>query len=140
MDQRGRPPRRDDGVGRGRARRSAASRRCPAHPGKDPWQATETRLPATAGDGAHHRGPLGSWLLEPDPAIIRGHLLAELCDLTGGHLVSDGIAYVTGTGDCHGSWGGRTSRWRQFSRPAAVTAGTALRGETGYSGRATSRN
>lgn len=77
-------------------------------PGKDPWQATETLLPATAGERSAPSGALGSWLLEPDPAIIRGHLLAELCDLTGGHLVSDGIAYVTGTGDCDGSWG-RTS-------------------------------
>lgn len=40
-------------------------------------------------------GPVGRYLLEPDGAVIRAHLVAEACDLVGGRLVDASIAYVT---------------------------------------------
>jgi len=40
-------------------------------------------------------GPVGRYLLEPDGAVIRAHLVAEACDLVGGRLVDPSIAYVT---------------------------------------------
>jgi THUMP domain-like len=42
--------------------------------------------------------PVGPWLrylYEPDGAVIRAHLVAEVAALTGGTLVDRGIAYVT---------------------------------------------
>lgn len=64
-------------------------------PGQDPWTpASEARLTAT-GEREAAAGPLGGWLLEPDPAVIRSHLIADLCAVTGGRLLSPGIAYLT---------------------------------------------
>lgn len=62
----------------------------------DPWDAPVERvITGTPQRRQAAAGPLGSWLLEPDPAIIRSHLIAELCERIGGRLVSPGIAYVT---------------------------------------------
>lgn len=41
-------------------------------------------------------GPLDAYLFEPDPAVIRSGMIARLCELTGTHLVSPSIAYMTG--------------------------------------------
>ena len=40
-------------------------------------------------------GPLLDWLVEPDAAVIRSGLVAELAEQINGHLVSPGIAYIT---------------------------------------------
>jgi len=59
-----------------------------------------TLLPSGAaltGDGTRQAaaGPVGQYLVEPDGAVIRAGLVAELADLVGGHLVDPTIAYVT---------------------------------------------
>lgn len=60
---------------------------------------TATLLPSGAqlhGTGAVASvGAVGRYLLEPDGAVIRAHLVAEVCDLVGGRLVDASIAYVT---------------------------------------------
>ncbi|UGQ14574.1 class I SAM-dependent methyltransferase [Yinghuangia sp. ASG 101] len=40
-------------------------------------------------------GPVGRYLYEPDGAVIRAHLVAEVADAVGGALVDPTIAYVT---------------------------------------------
>ncbi len=40
-------------------------------------------------------GPVGRYLYEPDGAVIRAHLVAEVAAELGGHLVDETIAYVT---------------------------------------------
>jgi hypothetical protein len=40
-------------------------------------------------------GDVGRFLLEPDGAVIRAHLVAEVCDLVHGRLLDATIAYVT---------------------------------------------
>jgi hypothetical protein len=40
-------------------------------------------------------GPDGRYLLEPDGAVIRAHLVGEVCALVGGRLLDASIAYVT---------------------------------------------
>ncbi len=59
-----------------------------------------TLLPSGAaltGDGSRRApaGPVGRYLVEPDGAVIRAGLVAELADLVDGHLVDPTIAYVT---------------------------------------------
>ena len=59
-----------------------------------------TRLPAgvtLTGDGVRRAdaGPLGRWLYEPDGAVIRAGLVADVADHVGGALVDREIAYVT---------------------------------------------
>ncbi len=49
--------------------------------------------------------PLGSpegWLCEPDPALIRAHLLDEVCTLLGARPIERGIAYLS-TEECRPS-------------------------------------
>ena len=48
-----------------------------------------------ASDGVAPVGPLRAWLIEPDPAVIRAHLLPELCGQLGATAISPGIAYLT---------------------------------------------
>jgi SAM-dependent methyltransferase len=60
---------------------------------------TATLLPSGAqltgaGAVAAVRDP-GRFLLEPDGAVIRAHLVAEVCDAVGGGLLDATIAYVT---------------------------------------------
>jgi hypothetical protein len=61
-----------------------------------------TLLPSGAtvvGHGAVARvGPLGGWLHEPDPAVIRAGLVAEVAELTGARLLDPTIAYLTSDG------------------------------------------
>ncbi|MCK7626312.1 class I SAM-dependent methyltransferase [Streptomyces sp. RS10V-4] len=40
-------------------------------------------------------GPVGGWLHEPDGAVIRAHLVAEVAEQVGGRLIDPTIAYVT---------------------------------------------
>ena len=59
-----------------------------------------TVLPAgeTLVDGGLGRpptGPPGRYLYEPDGAVVRAHLVAEIADLVGGRLIDPTIAYVT---------------------------------------------
>lgn len=63
-------------------------------PGADPWvPAARHRL--TGSTDSAPDGPLGPWLLEPDPAVIRAHLIAALCERVRGRTTSPGLAYVT---------------------------------------------
>jgi len=39
--------------------------------------------------------PPGRWLLEPDGAVVRSHLVAQVCAQVGGWLVDETIAYVS---------------------------------------------
>lgn len=43
-------------------------------------------------------GPVGDWLIEPDPAVLRAGLVALLAEQVGGHLLHPQIAYVCGHG------------------------------------------
>jgi hypothetical protein len=59
-----------------------------------------TLLPSGAtltGDGTRRAvaGPVGRYLVEPDGAVIRAGLVAELADLVDGRLVDPTIAYLT---------------------------------------------
>jgi hypothetical protein len=40
-------------------------------------------------------GPVGRYLYEPDGAVIRAHLVAEVAEAVGGRLIDETIAYVT---------------------------------------------
>ncbi|MFG3252223.1 methyltransferase domain-containing protein [Streptomyces sp. NPDC048172] len=40
-------------------------------------------------------GPVGRFLYEPDGAVIRAHLVAEVAEAVGGRLIDETIAYVT---------------------------------------------
>jgi hypothetical protein len=40
-------------------------------------------------------GPVGRFLHEPDGAVIRAHLVADVAEQVGGHLIDPTIAYVT---------------------------------------------
>jgi SAM-dependent methyltransferase len=39
-------------------------------------------------------GPVGRWLYDPDPAVVRAHLVAEFAATIGGRLADPDIAYV----------------------------------------------
>jgi hypothetical protein len=59
-----------------------------------------TLLPSGAtltGDGTRQApaGPVGRYLVEPDGAVIRAGLVAEVADLVDGRLLDPTIAYVT---------------------------------------------
>ena len=60
--------------------------------GKD--GAHELSSPVPAAEGARAPvGELAAYLYEPDGAVIRSHLIAELLQQTGGHLLDEHIAY-----------------------------------------------
>ncbi|MFE7542255.1 class I SAM-dependent methyltransferase [Streptomyces platensis] len=50
-----------------------------------------------AGDGPPHApvGPVGDWLYEPDGAVIRAHLVADVAEQLDGRLIDPTIAYIT---------------------------------------------
>lgn len=61
-------------------------------------RATLLPLGATlTGDGVARAqaGPVQRFLYEPDGAVIRAGLVAQVAELVGGHLIDDSIAYVT---------------------------------------------
>jgi len=39
-------------------------------------------------------GPVGAYLYDPDPAVVRAHLVAEFAEMVGGRLADASIAYV----------------------------------------------
>ena len=41
-------------------------------------------------------GPVGAYILEPDPAVIRAGAIGALAQMTGTHPIADSIAYLTG--------------------------------------------
>lgn len=43
-------------------------------------------------------GPVGNWLVEPDPGVIRSGLVSVLAAQLGGWLLDPNIAYITGSG------------------------------------------
>jgi hypothetical protein len=49
--------------------------------------------------------PPGRWLLEPDGAVVRAHLVAQVADLVGGWLLDATIAYVAADGPVEVPWG-----------------------------------
>jgi SAM-dependent methyltransferase len=59
-----------------------------------------TGAPAATLTGSGERtapvGPVGRWLYEPDGAVVRAHLVAELADQLDATLVDPTIAYLTG--------------------------------------------
>jgi hypothetical protein len=59
-----------------------------------------TVLPAgttlTGGTAVASVGEPGDWLYDPDPAVVRAHLVAELAELLGARLLDPQIAYLTG--------------------------------------------
>ncbi|MCZ4120564.1 class I SAM-dependent methyltransferase [Streptomyces sp. H39-S7] len=69
--------------------------------GKDPGSVSATLLPATTtlwtGTPLPDppAGPVGRYLYEPDGAVIRAHLVAEVAEQVGGRLIDETIAYVT---------------------------------------------
>ncbi len=63
---------------------------------------------SAAGDGTPAPvGPLGAFLLDPDPAIIRAGALADLCDRAGAVLLSPEDAYLTADTPPPGAHGAR---------------------------------
>ncbi|WP_157570258.1 class I SAM-dependent methyltransferase [Microtetraspora malaysiensis] len=53
----------------------------------------ETLVPTGAEAGV---GSVARYLYEPDGAAVRAHLVAEVADMVGGHLIDPRIAYITG--------------------------------------------
>ncbi|MBB5939609.1 class I SAM-dependent methyltransferase [Streptomyces zagrosensis] len=68
--------------------------------GTAPGARRATLLPGGAAlTGAHlpdpAPGPVGRWLYEPDGAVIRAHLVADVAQRVGGRLIDPTIAYIT---------------------------------------------
>ena len=88
------------GVWWGPLRRGSAHRQATVLPGRDPDAgATRGAGPATVLDDTSgipdpRIGPVGGWLVEPDPAVIRAGLVSVLADRMAGHLVDPRIAYI----------------------------------------------
>lgn len=66
--------------------RSGVRRTATVLPGPHTLQASGAPVPEVR--------PPGRFLLEPDGAVIRAHLVAEMCELVGGWLLDATIAYV----------------------------------------------
>ncbi|WP_369376975.1 methyltransferase domain-containing protein [Streptomyces sp. cg36] len=87
-----------DEAGAGRASAEYGTRRAALAPGA----VRATLLPAHASLWtaaplpAPPVGPVGRYLYEPDGAVIRAHLVAEIAAASGGRLIDETIAYVTG--------------------------------------------
>lgn len=47
-----------------------------------------------SGTDAAPVGPIGAWIYDPDPAVVRSHLVAEFAETIGGRLADPSIAYV----------------------------------------------
>ncbi|MEU4621642.1 class I SAM-dependent methyltransferase [Actinoplanes sp. NPDC023801] len=47
-----------------------------------------------AGNKPAEVGPVGAWIYDPDPAVVRSHLVAEFAESVGGRLADPQIAYV----------------------------------------------
>jgi hypothetical protein len=88
------------GVWRGPLREGAASRRATvlaARASADwshPELPEEESLDDTGGIPGPSVGAVCSWLIEPDPAVIRAGLVSVLAERTNGHLLDPRIAYI----------------------------------------------
>ena len=74
--------------------------------GEDPWQPAS--IQELSNDDAPEPAPLGElndWIVEPDPAIIRSHLIDVLAARIGAVGLSPGIAYLTMNTPPVESWG-----------------------------------
>ena len=61
-------------------------------------------LTATSDPGPAPVGPVGAWLHEPDPAVIRSGLIALVAADLGATLVDPTIAYLTSPAPAEGPW------------------------------------
>lgn len=59
------------------------------------WLAGPCHVSQVATLPAPETGPVGRYLYEPDGAVIRAHLIAEVADRVGGRLLDPSIAYLT---------------------------------------------
>ena len=71
----------------GGAARTGAARTATLLPAGDVLRSSGAPVPRVA--------PPGAWLLEPDGAVVRAHLVAEAAELVGGWLLDATIAYVS---------------------------------------------
>jgi SAM-dependent methyltransferase len=67
--------------------RTGARRTATLLPGSDVLTDAAVPVPAVR--------PPGRWLLEPDGAVVRAHLVAQVADAVGGWLLDETIAYVS---------------------------------------------
>lgn len=79
------------GLTDGLPRRSAVLLRS----GTDPWHSETAAILSSDDPQPAASGALGSWLLLPDPAIVRAGLVDVACAEVHGRVVSPGIAYIT---------------------------------------------
>ncbi|CAM5710654.1 hypothetical protein SANTM175S_10458 [Streptomyces antimycoticus] len=66
-------------------------RAAPRHPSAERPLPRRHPAPSTAPEP----GPVGRWLYEPDGAVIRAHLVADVAARVGGRLIDPTIAYIT---------------------------------------------
>jgi SAM-dependent methyltransferase len=59
------------------------------------------------GTAAAPVGPVGAYLYDPDPAVVRSHLVAEFAEAVGGRLADPEIAYVYSDGPVSTRFGRR---------------------------------
>ena len=74
-------------------------------------------------------GPLGSYLWEPDGAVIRARLIGDVARTLGARMLSDGIAYLTGddAGDSPFATGSAfSSVFLSTSAPSSANSGPAV--------------
>ncbi|MGY5081472.1 class I SAM-dependent methyltransferase [Streptomyces nigrescens] len=86
------------GTGEGGAPRPVpGGRRATLLPAGDSLLGTGLPDPSAGDDDAPHApvGPVGDWLYEPDGAVIRAHLVADVARQVGGRLIDPTIAYIT---------------------------------------------
>ncbi len=75
-------------------------------PGDDPWQpAIEQQLGSETHPAPAPLGQPNDWIVEPDPAIIRSHLIDVLAARINAVGLSPGIAYLTTASPPTESWG-----------------------------------
>lgn len=61
--------------------------------GGNDWQLTDTD---DDGDDATAAGPVGEWIVDPDPAVVRAHLVRHYAARYGLHQLDPHLAYLTG--------------------------------------------
>ena len=64
--------------------------------GRDPGDAHALPVHELTGSGEANGqvGAVGRWIYDPDPAVVRSHLVAEFAETVGGRLADPEIAYV----------------------------------------------
>lgn len=93
-----------EGLAAGLPRRSAVL----LHQQSDPWKVGEESVLGTDDESQPAPlGPVADWILEPDPAIIRSHLIDTLAERIGAVGLSSDIAYLTSNHPPDPSWAQR---------------------------------